>query len=336
MVQTCMQLWMHVSCHAFLVFARVAAQSEGHFFLNRDTSEVMPLPPASYPEHLQGILWMDQAGYISESGISPLSDGVVSLDGALDTKTRTQCVNTCSTSWSWFNTAESYSALTTNPNDMDTTECWYTFYWNENYTKATIAGVDLGNLPAWAVTMTMELQEPPPDAVCTSPQRADRETNMRCAKWVRKNFALGLPFSISNYYVFEVVDKDRHPTEYYDLYLQFANSRSHPDLTQLKKYNISGDLSTVADTSFIGPPDRFDGSKVLPGSCPLNENRGDAKLEQYLLLSFLILCVVFIMIACVWGWLAMCKCAQTSRECKEISEEDGQTEEDVEKQRAQK
>merc|ERR1712232_554851 len=78
------------------------------FFRNNNVENVLPKPPADYPDSLQGIIWMDQSGYYGYSDIpgGGLPDGAVSFgDSAyrLNTGRHSLYVNPQGPCWGWFN-----------------------------------------------------------------------------------------------------------------------------------------------------------------------------------------------------------------------------------------
>lgn len=239
---------------------------------------------------------MDQAGAVTNTQAGDSGDGAVSLIGALDRKTRTQCLNACASNWAQYNSPKGYAEFLGDPTDIERPECWLTFYWNEDYTKAHIGMM----MMTW-VTFTIELQEPPLGA-CPPGENADKDQNTKCAKWVRSSNPFGLPWG-QKYYLPEIVDGNGGRTVFYDEYVKWANSQSQPNATM--QHLMWGKVRTTGpydepDTSMVGPSDPAAGGSVLPASCPIHENRANPWMKQYACLAAIVVVLMIVVCCLIW------------------------------------
>lgn len=202
--------------------------------LSNDYIEVsLPSPPTNYPEHLRGIIWMDQARSYSSA---PEGDGSGSLamsfgDSTFNLQTRTIEVSNTGRSWTIENTVAGYMKYFA----AYFFDYRYIFAFDENFQIAQVypgfapLGGVLGtwSVPKILVSLTMELQDitgqtcPPPSS--------NWEAVRACAKWIRKSSLPLMPgFGESEYAAYEIVDPQGARTAFYDMYVAHANNASKP------------------------------------------------------------------------------------------------------------
>mmetsp|Transcript_119760 Transcript_119760/g.310570 ORF Transcript_119760/g.310570 Transcript_119760/m.310570 type:complete len:361 (+) Transcript_119760:88-1170(+) len=242
------------------------------FFDSEDLPDVIPRPPASYPENIKGVFWMDQWGYYGHSDLSSgFEDGVMSFGDTqfhtLNVSTREIFVSTSGPSWTWLNNAAAYGQY-----DGIARYGSYFFQWNEDYTRARIwpskhhngrnnfgLGGGFDNLMLYFVQFWMTRQTPPKDA-CPPAADATKEERSACAPWRRDSCLLWCFGSLiginkqQTYYVFRVVNEKGHKVDPYFTELQnLAYTRVAPDAQAAFVHNITlDDLGHQENSMFHG------------------------------------------------------------------------------------
>jgi hypothetical protein len=239
-----------------------------NFINNDDIQNVLPVPPASYPEALQGMIWMDQVGAYAFSNISGGAPDLALSFGDTNYSTlkgNSVNVDIFGPAWQWQNSAagiEDYIGLQqsidgTLPFPMD----HYEFAFSDDYEFAQIYpcyGLPDGSsarTPKEMMSFSMVRQHPA-EGECPPAAGASKQDIAKCAKWRRDSVQGGIKVV---YYVFEIVDSNRQPIQpYYDAFLEFANSKCIPDKAAAQKYGfdtsqaVDGADGTQPGTSFLG------------------------------------------------------------------------------------
>jgi len=210
------------------------------FFNGRDIDQVIPLPPRSYPQNLQGIIWMDQGGAFGKTDV-PFSAPDLALSfgdtafSVLDTDSRTIDVDVAGPAWQWMNAKDAYVAYAL----LKKMGFFYHFQFNEDYSHAQIyPSVNLGALGKWSLpkllmSFTMVLQQESPET--TSPAASTLiEDRAKWAKWDRVSSGLMSPllgkYGVFHYYVYQIVDREgRRVQPYYDACTSLASKTAKPD-----------------------------------------------------------------------------------------------------------
>jgi len=250
------------------------------FFAVDKVNEEIPLPPSTYPEALQGLLWMDQSGAYGFSDMWPISpDAVVSFADPITPwapKEKTISIAPWGKTWTWFNTAKGYVTWGL----AKFVSYVYTFEFNSDLTHAQIfIEADLSllgkfRLPASLFNATMQRQTPPQGA-CPPLPEATKEQKSKCATWRRETtYMPGWPiigWRTYTYYIYTIADnKGKKLQPYFDAYAEFAslpeNNQADPD--EAKQW-LGVDLKKAGGVkpgqSFVGTQ-----SRTIPGVNPCN------------------------------------------------------------------
>eukprot|EP00929_Paragymnodinium_shiwhaense_P113357 TRINITY_DN81634_c0_g1_i1.p1 TRINITY_DN81634_c0_g1~~TRINITY_DN81634_c0_g1_i1.p1 ORF type:complete len:292 (+),score=39.08 TRINITY_DN81634_c0_g1_i1:127-1002(+) len=223
---------------------------EAQSFPAADVQKMLPLAPPSYPEMLQGMIWMDQEGAFSESQI-PLGAPDLALSfgdtnfSSWDSASRTIAVDTVGPAWQWVHRPFGYIFA----HYLGMVGYHYLFEFSEDFEVAQIyPSVDLGAAGVWHVpkqlmSFTMVRRKQPPGE-CPPKEGASKHEWTKCASWDRVSSGLLSPlfgkFGTLHYYVFQIVDKDGQPIEpYYSAYLEFALGKAKPDAGWAERFGIS-------------------------------------------------------------------------------------------------
>lgn len=235
------------------------------FFRNDELHTTLPLPPASYPEQLQGMIWMDQAGYYGHSDVPSAMaapDGVFTFgddefkltggNGRYHIK-----VDTHGPAWQWFNSAKGYVFY----NMLSRQGFTYKFIFSDNFNKGQIipsSELVLGSIevPPSMVNFEFDYQSLYLDEkacpkqiteevrACLGIDKTDEHCTevkkgvTKCAKWVRPSSVNG--GEKRNYYAYEIVDRNGQPREpYWSLYLEYVKSQADPSVTAAQ-YSLTG------------------------------------------------------------------------------------------------
>jgi len=268
------------------------------FFDVDKVQDEVPLPPSTYPEELQGLMWMDQSGSYGLSDLNhPAPDYIVSFADPIkpwSPEEKTISIAPWGKTWTWFNTVEGYTTwgLSKFVNYI------YNFNFNADLTHAKVLiEITLGpfgtyTVPDFLLSATMHRLTPPQGA-CPPPPGATKKQISQCATWRRDTtilpgwFLIGQP--TLNYYIFTIVDnKGNKMQPYFDAYAKFAalpqNNQNDPDAA--KKW-LGVNLEKVGGTkpaqSFVGTQ-----SKTIPG---INACNPDSPCKHLFSPSSLLECV---------------------------------------------
>jgi len=204
--------------------------------------------PSDYPPELQGVIWMDQAGVISDSdiGSSAAPDGAISLGdpvNKLDTTTNSIFVDTVGTAWLWFNSILGYHEwFDIKFGSGLKGDQWYRFQFNDDYSFAQIylAYTPLHlEIPKTILSFSMTRQTPPKDA-CPPSRAASKAAFTKCATWRRESSIGFLPLKPWIYYAFEVVDNKGRPVQpYFDKFLEHLFNQTQGNSTAAKEVGLT-------------------------------------------------------------------------------------------------
>lgn len=231
-------------------------------FKTDELDKVIPLPPKSYPENLQGIIWMDQAGAFGHTDV-PFSAPDLAMSfgdtsySRFDEVTRTIDVDVTGPAWQWMNNHVGYLAFVS----FKTTGYHYHFEFSKDYNFVQIyPSINLGWLGKWSMpkillSFTMVQQRPPKELPCpASTLYADRA---RYAKWDRVSSGLLSPlvgkYGVFHYYVYQIVDADgKRVQPYYDACVAHGGKHSKPFPKLAAHLGIDAMAAGDGSTSFVG------------------------------------------------------------------------------------
>lgn len=213
----------------------------GLFFLLSDVSDMQQfdsekvgstLPLATnttFPESLQGMMWMDQLGHYAHSdipmGAPDLAFSLANSAIPFDKKTRTVTVDVAGENWQWMDRFDGKLFFKV----LKTIGFRYFMQFNEDYTHAQIyPSVFWGKLfvPKELVSFTMVKQTPPAGS-CPPAKGAAKAEIAKCAAWDRVSSGLLSPllgsYGVLHYYVFQIIDGKGKPVQpYYDVFQEWA------------------------------------------------------------------------------------------------------------------
>eukprot|EP00930_Biecheleria_cincta_P084181 TRINITY_DN73673_c0_g1_i1.p1 TRINITY_DN73673_c0_g1~~TRINITY_DN73673_c0_g1_i1.p1 ORF type:complete len:307 (-),score=34.41 TRINITY_DN73673_c0_g1_i1:195-1115(-) len=217
----------------------------------------LPLAPASYPDHLHGILWMDQEGFISNADVfhgTPdlaLSFGDTNYS-TWDARTQAVKVEASGASWQWMNNREAYMVARI----MRSIGFFYLFEVHEADSYVFPSSVptyiqvypsaDLGlgivlSLPKRLMSFTMVKMTPPPGK-CPPASGASRDEWTQCASWKHASSSFLSPFlgGTSHCYAYQIVDARGQPIQpYFDAYVAKGKAARNGDARFATLFGIS-------------------------------------------------------------------------------------------------
>lgn len=277
------------------------------FFNNDDLNKVLPMAPDSYPEQLQGIIWMDQAGYYAHSDVPAAvraPDGCFSFGDTefseLEEVGDTGSINvdTHGPAWQWFNNAKGYVFY----NMLSRNGFTYKFQFTKNYTHAQIlpsATLMVGGLTLAPELVDFDMQYQSlykDEKACPRHNTPEMEACLgtaetvgpacvevkkqisKCAKWKRSSTLLQRD-QTAEYFAFEIVDNKGQKREpYYSMYLEWINSQAAPSvgsakstLTGIDQFNFKDEPATsfrgIRPTPLGGAGDYCDGNWECQTKC---------------------------------------------------------------------
>mmetsp|Transcript_95806 Transcript_95806/g.158064 ORF Transcript_95806/g.158064 Transcript_95806/m.158064 type:complete len:359 (+) Transcript_95806:134-1210(+) len=222
-------------------------------FMKAADTYLLPQAPLDYPESLKGAIWMDQAGFISDSDIGDGNtdlnnyiDGAVSFGdpaNTLDKSTKSLQFDTAGVAWQWFNSPGGYLGWSRMVYGSLIAKLAggrsYRFQFNDNYTHAQIYLSVFGwEIPKQLFSFSMTLQNVDKVACSLLSKSASKLELSRCAKWRRESYAIN-PWFVFKYYVFEVVDKNGRPVQpYWDLYLEWVGKNIEPNAGEASRLGL--------------------------------------------------------------------------------------------------
>lgn len=232
-----MLVCLAVNCFVIIFAADVA--DDIHKFKAVDVRSTLPLPPATFPEALQGMFWMDQLGHYAHSdipsviGAPDLAFSLADTPGALfDPKARSITVDVAGPAWQWMDRLDGKLFFKV----LKTIGFRYVMQFDEGYTVAQIyPTVAWGrvSMPKQLLSFTMVKQTPPAGA-CPPAQGASKADIAKCGAWDRVSSGLLSPlfgsYGVLHYYMFQIVDAKGQPVQpYYDAFQGWAQVSSKGD-----------------------------------------------------------------------------------------------------------
>lgn len=255
------------------------------FFKNEDVNKVLPLPPNDYPEQLQGMIWMDQAGFYGHSDV-PIQmaapDGVFSFGDVEFDKLQEGSikVDTHGPAWQWFNSPKGYTFY----NMLSRQGFHYNFIFTDNFKHAQIipsSHLQIGSLevPPNLINFEMEYQSlylnetacPRHNTeeikACLGIDKKDERCQKvkmdvtKCAKWKRPSSILGRDEK-RDYYAYEIVDRNGEKREpYYSMYLEWIQMNAAPSAIAAE-YTLTG-LDQFNSEQVMDPATAFRGVRTM-------------------------------------------------------------------------
>lgn len=243
------------------------------FFDANEVAYNVPLAPLTYPENLQGIVWLDQQGFYGTTSVSSSAADIAMSFGdtefsELNQESREILVSASGPAWTWLNTGKGYSDYANFARKRN-----FLFQWNSDYSEARIwtsvhqadrnwfgIGPTLFSLGDYVTQHWMTRQQPALGTICPPPMSSSNDDHSACAKWKVTSCWLGCFGSWIGinkpavYYAFQIVDREGNNLQPYQReFIKFVQRNWSPDENIAASFGI--DFSTTAfhvDTIFHG------------------------------------------------------------------------------------